>query len=95
MININGKYAHLYNTVQYIPPSIIRKIEEAKSKQAQTFNTINVNRGNSIESISGQSQFDRFLNYELRGRDIYSDMKNKILYSLSSEISTHVDLNTL
>lgn len=95
MLNSNDRYSHLYKTGVYIPPSVIRKIEQATPDQNLIFNNVNVNRGNSLEAITNQSKMDNFLNFTLRGRDIYSNMKNKTMYSLSSDIATHASLNTL
>lgn len=95
MLNKDDRYSHLYKTGIYVPPSIIRQIEKAKPSQNEVFNNININRGNSLEAITNQSKMENFLNTTLRGKDMYSNMKNKIMYSLSSDVTTHASLNKL
>lgn len=95
MYNENNRYSHLYKTVQYIPPSVIREIEKAKPNANETYSKISVNRGNSLESVTGQSGMDRLFNVTLKGKEVYNSMKNKIMYSLSSEVVTHEAMNRL
>lgn len=90
----NNRYSHLYKTVQYVPPSVIRKMENATPSQNQVYSNVNTNIG-SVMSAGGQGRMDYLLNSTLRNRDIYSDMKNKIMYSLSQDVAIHSSLNQL
>lgn len=95
MLSENTRYSHLYNTVRYIPPSVVRQIEEATPSKNETFSKINVNRGNSIESLTGQTAMESLFERTLRGKETYRSMKNKVMYSLSSDVTTHASLNKL
>lgn len=84
-------YSHLYNTSSYSPPSIKRKMQEA----APSTNTIGGVRVNGNQAIGGVSQMDDLLNRKLRNKDVYTNMKNKAVYSMKSSISAHSSLNSL
>lgn len=92
---MEGRYKNLYNDVTYIPPSVIRKLEMETPNAGKAFGVSRVNRNRTIESITGQSEFNRLLNRDLLNRDVYADMKNKIMYSMSQEITDHSILNKL
>ena len=89
-----SNYNHLYKTNLYVPPSIIRKLEEVKPRNTEVFGEVN-RFFKSDEAITGQSAMDRLLSFELRNKDTYRDMKNKIKFSLGSDIATHMSLNKL
>ena len=95
MLNQNNKYSHLYETSIYIPPSVIRKMEAMMPDSKSIFSDININRKKSIESITGESENDRLLDFTLKNKDLYTDMKNKTMYAVSSDIATHSSLNKL
>lgn len=92
---MNEKYKNLYEDVSYIPPSVIRKLEKETPGSNKVFGRTMVNGSNSIESITGQSEFNRLLTRDLFNRDVYSDMKNKVMYSTSQSITDHASLNQL
>lgn len=95
MINQNNKYSHLYETSTYIPPSVIREMEAMIPSSKKMFSYINVNRGNSIESVTGERTNDRLLDFTLLNKDLYSDMKSKAMYAVSTDIAMHSNLNKL
>lgn len=92
---MDKKYQHLYKDVTYIPPSIKRKIEKNTPNAGKAFGVFNINKNKTTESITGQSEFDRLMNRDLLNRDVYADMKNKVMYSTSQEITEHSILNKL
>ena len=91
----NNKYLHLYNTGIHAPTSVTRKMKEALAGRGKKRSVINVNRGNSIESITGQAHTERSLDFNLRSKELHRDMKNKIYYSTSSDVANHASLNKL
>lgn len=92
---MDGKYKNLYKNVSYVPPSVIRKLEMETPGSGKAFGVTLVNGNKTIESITGQSEFNRLLNRDLFNRDVYADMKNKIMYSTSQKITDHSILNKL
>lgn len=92
---MNEKYNNLYENVSYIPPSVIRKLEKETPGSSEIFGRVSTNGNNSIETITGQSEFTRLLTRDLFNRDVYSDMKNKVMYSTSQTITDHSSLNQL
>lgn len=61
----------------------------------EAFGVPRINANKTIEAITGQSEFNRLLNRDLFNRDVYADMKNKIMYSSSQKITDHSILNKL
>lgn len=93
---MQNQYSHLYNTSTYVPPSIVRKIEEASPGVGEVFGETRFIHGrNSVESASGQNYMNNLMNVELKNRSTYREMKNKVLYSLDNEIVSHSLLNQL
>lgn len=95
MLNYNDKYAHLYEKGLYIPPSVIRKLEMETPNPGETFGETDISRKFNINSYTNQSTIDRFIKYKLSNRDVYSDMKNKAMYSLNKDVQKHSSLNSL
>ena len=91
----NNKYLHLYNSGTHSHTSVTRKMEEVSPGRGKKFNVKNVNRGNSIKSITGQAYAERSLDFNLKSKELHRDMKNKIYYSTSSDIANHASLNKL
>ena len=92
---MHGKYQHLYKDVDYIPPSVIRKIKEATPGISNTFGETRVNGNHSIKSATGQTTMEYLLEKKLRNKDLYRRMKDKAIYSDQSSIMAHSALNTL
>lgn len=92
---MEGKYSHLYKQVEYIPPSVQRKMEEAIPGASKTFGEVRINGNHSIEAATGQADMNYLLTKKLRNKDLYRRMKDKAVYSSQSSIMSHSALNTL
>lgn len=88
-----NEYSHLYSGVNYQPPSIRKKIEEASPRENEVYGDSRLGSMHSIESVTGQSSMDYLIDHKLQNRDLYREMKNKTLYSTSSEILAHSMIN--
>lgn len=92
----SGKYSHLYKSSIYIPPSIERKMNIDTPNSNVVYGDLpNINKSSSINAISGINSMNRFLKYELSNKELYSSMKNKIMYSTSQDVSEHMRFNKL
>lgn len=90
---MEGRYSHLYKGTDYIPPSIVRKIQEANAGIANTFGETRVNGNNSMKSITGQGALEYLTENKLQNKDLYRRMKDKTIYSMASSITAHSALN--
>lgn len=91
----DNKYGHLYQSVDYIAPSVARAMEAAEAAEASVFGKTRINGNNSIQSMTGQSGFESLIQRKLRNKDLYRQMKDRVIYSDKVEISRHSALNTL
>lgn len=89
-----GNYSHLYKTGAYVPPSVVRAIEEATPTRAEVFGDWRTN-SKTIEAMTGQSRADNLLERKLKNREFYKLMKNKTIYSTNTVITSHAAMNTL
>lgn len=92
---MNNKYSHLYKNVDYIPPSVIRKMEKVTPGITEVLGEARINGNNSIESMTGQTDISYLVDKKLRNKDFYRSIKDKTIYSMSSSISSHSALNKL
>lgn len=89
-----SRYSHLYNTAGYVPPSIIRAIEAATPTSGDAIGDWKINT-KTVESVTGQSKADDFVNNKLKNGDFYDLMKSKTIYTTDSTVASHASMNTL
>lgn len=85
----------MYANTVYQPPSVKRAIADAMVSESDKFGNSRLTSKNSIESMTGQTGMDYLMDKKLRNKDLYREMKDKVIYGMNSSITSHSSLNNL
>lgn len=90
-----NKYGHLYQSVDYVAPSVERAMEVVDPSLKDVFGKVRINGNNSVQVMAGSSYMEYLVDRKLRAKDMYRKMKDRTVYSDKAEITRHSALNTL
>lgn len=89
-------YSNLYNSAFFNKDKDFISLNEASQNRGTIFGETRRLHGlKTIENATMQNSFKNLAEKKLQNKDIYKEMKNKVLYTQNSKINTHSLLNKI